>query len=617
MELKQIAHIIRKLLSKIEDAVPLINLAITASGASLSSSLPPTVSPSRLLQASTFLTAGDSQYANSAAGRIQIGPTFVLSLYMLFSGHIRAQDEDDVRRSTWKEAIHKAVVRLMRVPLGSLHEFPGVAMSTPYQKTSTPQDPNNDYFASSAMRSNEFAYQLVIVEDLDDDRVHSFEDDEPQPESCGDIDTAGIRELVPVHEISKIFYADTGKILNIGSEGEANNPVLLLKRDPRAVPPRRMMNAYDEFEDVAELGNTTSPLTFDNGKDANHPSSTQNLQHHSNITPSDHPQQQIAHTKSPWRLPSSLDPEWIAFEVYKEADDSDTETENESTVSVKQPQMDATTPSPPTAALSRLHVNSSTPTSASEQPSSKAQTPSIPSIPAVRTSLSLLEMLIRLLSLQQFQQTPHLSIPDELLTFFLSESASTGVASNNVQQRKQLREDARRRVGFDPYDESPVKRRGEEYQYNSAEARDSRLWNGVAAQEFTDEQYGSPIGSARFDDVPYEDEGYNTYNLSMPSHSGTLPFTPRRAATDSPADLSSRNRPSKEPVAAYSGGTSRLRGSGRPTSTTSRSEEGRYGLRSLSVSAPKGKGSPLARSDRGLVDKTPETSPNLQGEAEK
>jgi hypothetical protein len=44
----------------------------------------------------------------------------------------------------------------------------------------------------------------------------------------------------------------------------------------------------------------------------------------------------------------------------------------------------------------------------------------------VRTSLSLLEMLIRLTALQQFQQASHLAIPDELLTFFLEESSTTG-----------------------------------------------------------------------------------------------------------------------------------------------------------------------------------------------
>ena len=63
---------------RIEDAVPLINLAIQASGATLSSQLPHTVSPSRLLQASTFLTAGDTQYQISPRTAVQIGPTFNL-----------------------------------------------------------------------------------------------------------------------------------------------------------------------------------------------------------------------------------------------------------------------------------------------------------------------------------------------------------------------------------------------------------------------------------------------------------------------------------------------------------------------------------------------------------
>ena len=85
--------------------------------------------------------------------------------------------------------------------------------------------------------------------------------------------------------------------------------------------------------------------------------------------------------------------------------------------------------------------------------------------PQIKTSLSLLEILLRLASLQQFQQMSHLSIEDEYLNFFLSEAATTGAASGDEHERRRMREDARRRVGFDPYDESPIKRRGEEYQY--------------------------------------------------------------------------------------------------------------------------------------------------------
>ncbi len=87
-----------------------------------------------------------------------------------------------------------------------------------------------------------------------------------------------------------------------------------------------------------------------------------------------------------------------------------------------------------------------------------------PWVNGTKTSLSLLELLLRLTSLQQFQQQSHLSITDELLNFFLEESASTG-AGGDENYRQALRQEARRRVGWDPYDESPMKRRGEEYQY--------------------------------------------------------------------------------------------------------------------------------------------------------
>ena len=50
------------LLNRIEDAVPFISLAIAASGVNLSSTLPASISPSRLLQASTLLSAGDAAF---------------------------------------------------------------------------------------------------------------------------------------------------------------------------------------------------------------------------------------------------------------------------------------------------------------------------------------------------------------------------------------------------------------------------------------------------------------------------------------------------------------------------------------------------------------------------
>lgn len=607
-ELKRIVVDIRKLLSRIEDAVPLINLAITASGASLSSSLPSSVSPSRLLQASTFLTAGDSQYANSPLPFVQVGPTFLLSMYMLFLGHVRPQNEDDVRESTWKEVIHKAVVKLVRVPISSLYNLPGTKeeIEFDHEKNGVQDDlgirSRCGHHVEAEAKAEEYAYQLVIVEDLDDGRLHTFEEDETQPSPYDDILIAGIREPLPIHEISKIFYADTGKILNIGTDGEANSPVLLLKRDINAIPPRRMMERYGEYgtqEHDSRYTNGRYQSTGPSYRDES-PLPNAQVEYHPNtaLSLSTSSSQKNLHSESQWRLPSNLDPEWIAFEVFTERDDSDSESEADlpSSGSVKSPRSPSLEPQV-TSALSRLHIRDASPTpnpaSSASASASATPIPSIyPTLPPIRTSLSLLETLLRLVSLQQFQQTPHLSIPDELLTFFLSESATTGAANSDSQERKRLRNEARRRVGFDPYDESPVKRRGEDYQYGGHE--EDRYDNGGRGWDYErgydesegyqvpDERYGTPLR--------YQDEGYDTRGWSLP------PSDLRRDSTSSPRTppLLIQNRsqsPRSGTPLRWRGGRSDLAGSDREIR----------------------RGSPLAKSSTRIPDEGLGTSPLSEG----
>ena len=618
-ELKQIVQAIRKLLIRIEDAVPLINLAITASGASLSSNLPSTVSPSRLLQASTFLTAGDSQYGISSSSYVQIGPTFTLSMYMLFLGHLRPQNEDDVRESTWKEVIHKADVRLMRVSLDALYDLPGTnptAMPLSHSNgdgethSSTRSRGSDDFTPQmdGEVKADEYAYQLVVVEDLNDDRVHAFEDGEPRPGPYGDVSSAGIREAIPIHELSKIFYADTGKILNIGTEGETNSPVLLLKRDPNAVPPRRMVNRYTDndgqgYDETDANCFDQSPLK--NSHEDTHAvvATPQSRLRSSSIISTPSQDQQVAHLPDPWRLPPNLDPEWIAFEVYTESEDSDAESEVDLSSSRPAPSSRTTSLDPSmTSALSRLSMKSPIATSPSPQPPTpQTQQQFRPSLPPIRTSLSLLETLLRLLSLQQFQQTPHLSIPDELLTFFLSESASTGAASNDVQERKRLREEARRRVGFDPYDESPVKRRGEEYQYHGREG--TPQWDG--------EGYGSEReyeSEGRYHSSRYEDEGYDTRNWTYPPQGGRSPSTPRESTPQTPP-LLLKNRSS-------SGTPERSPSSPGRHAAPKRWHDRRDGLKQGPVDAAR-RGSPLARPGTGITDEGLGTSPASGEDGEK
>ncbi|KAJ9273377.1 hypothetical protein DTO212C5_451 [Paecilomyces variotii] len=515
VEIKMIIEDIKRLLDRIEDAVPLMNLAITTSGASLSTTLPSTVSPSRLLQASTFLTAADTQYSMSPVQAVQVGPTFTLSMYMLFAGHVRPQDEEGIRETTWKEIMHKAKVKLRRVPMD-------LAFSPAEGGGLRPQVP-------AEARVDEFAYQILIIEDLDDGRVHTFDEGEPQPGPFDGVQTAGIREILPIHQISKIFYADTGKILNISTEGETNSPVLLLKRDINAIPPRRMLERteaeYDEEAEEGEEEPTTTDSEHDEVQallDAQLNGATESPEH------VDYPSFHESSIPEEWRLPSGLDPEWIAFEVYNEEEDSETESETEESSSphrasrsasvdphlVSRLSLDPTKPS-----HSRSPSSTSNHQVSSSSPHAGTTTVSNPLFDNIRTSLSLLETLLRLTSLQQFQQQSHLSITDELLNFFLEESSTTG-AGGDENHRQRVRAEARRKVGWDPYDESPLKRRGEDYQYGQ--------WAPSASS--TPGRYPQDR-----DDFPYEESGYHdvrsrerTPESPLPPRSSPRPPIPER-----------------------------------------------------------------------------------------
>lgn len=484
-DMKLIIYDMKKLLTRIEDAVPLINLALSASGAKLSTQLPSTVSPSRLLQASNCLTAGDAQYMASPHRIAQIGPTLTLSVYMLFAGHDRPETEDDMRQTTWKEVIHKARVKLRRVPLdvvmstGSGSEaLQSHEISTSHK---TPQPSESPEQVRAEARSDEFAYQIVIVEDFDDDRVHDFEDEEAKPGPFDDVRMAGIRETIPVHEISKIFYADTSKVLNISMDAESNHPVLLLRRDVQALPPRRMV--HEEKQDGQESNGAGAEEGDGDGK----PQTEEEKQR----VQEDHKDRK----SDPWRLPSSLDPEWIAFEVYTEAESADDVSDEE----FENTKDDFTTPgeepdSQLSLSLSTMNINGS------PSVSQFGSTPLRPQVqqsfmPQIKTSLSMLELLLRLTSLQQFQQQSHLSIPDELLNFFLEESASTG-AGGDEKYRQAVRADARKRVGWDPYDESPIKRRGENYQYYQSPSVGEQYSN---AETPASQYYRSPSVREQYD----------------------------------------------------------------------------------------------------------------------
>lgn len=545
--LSSIIACMRSLLVRIEDAVPLISLALTASGVNLSTKLSGTISPSRLLQASTFLTASDTKYTLQSWSRQQVGPTYLLSLYMLFAGHAwRPVDDKGVRETTWKEVMHKAQVKLVRVPLHQLYSLPG--------ESTTASVPPNDSIPADVSAA-EFAYQLVIIEDLDDGRFHNDEDGDLKHGTFDGVLKAGIRDVVPVHEVSKVFYADTGKILNIGGDSDENSPVLLLKRDVHAEPPRRMLHrsqmggqAYDDY-----FNEQTS-----NGHNPPDDQSDIDTQLHCE-SHSDTPQKEPRLNRdSKWRLPPDLDPEWLAFEVWTE-ESSDSESDGGEKDSAQPTSSSEDSPSTFLAgALSKLNFRSS----AASSPAGCRQLVANPPAPQltlsphkvaaipIKTSLSLLEMLLKLTALQQFRQDSHLSIEDELLNFFLEDSATAG-AGPDKDHRQRIRHAAVRRVGFDPYDESPIKRRTEEYIHHPRGAASPR-------PAFNTDTFPRPVPydeAYECDETVHAAKHLQTYGSDLPTKSSpaatlSSPFprrpilqqTPSRTSTpDSFSDETCRN----------------------------------------------------------------------------
>ncbi|CAK7221928.1 Ran-specific GTPase-activating protein 30 [Sporothrix curviconia] len=368
---------IKALLARIDGDIPLLQLAITASGESLSTALPASISPSRLLQASMFLVVGDTQFSTHPGQPVQIGPSFTLSLYMLFLGHS----------------------------------------------------------SSSTLGNNAEA----------------------------------------------LFYTDSGRILNIGTENDfENSSVLLLKRDTPAPassrPVSRAGTAKEERESPGSESQDEQDEIDQQLREESYLLKDSNEAHNGDVI-GDDPQH------NPWRLPSHLDPEWLALEVCAEdgnSQDNDiVSSDGESSDVDDSYSSDSEAPANPrhiALAPTEAHLteqmrnmaiaggiapsqhhgpsNGSSPNSTDGclAPSPPRPRTAQPPFGPVVTSLSLLEMLVRLTSLQQFQQTSHLAIPDHILTFFLEEASATGLKG---EERWKARRAAEKKMGFDPFTDTP------------------------------------------------------------------------------------------------------------------------------------------------------------------
>ncbi len=361
--------------------------------------------------------------------------------------------------------LHKARVRVCRIPEN--WEFD---RSHGYRPSQVAGRPNG--VTPSCGRPDQFAYCLEIVEDFDDGRMHDEE-----TASFDDVARAGIRESIPIHQISKIFYTDTGRILNIGgSKDTENNSVLLLKRDFSA--PSHAGEQLFPVEDEEDVSDADSDTSTDSGDQAD---IDRQLREESvaDLAIAESRAEAEGQARK-WSLPAHLDPEWIALEVFVEDEESDSETEddgdeagdNSSDEIQLRPAKTRATPrssldSKLISQIRNLSINrfSPDPVVPRGSPSPLSDSPDViqeshESFVArspfgnITSSLSLMEMLIRLTSLQEVQQTSHLAIPDHILNFFLEEASTTGVRR---EERWKVRDEARRRVGFDPYTDTPTK----------------------------------------------------------------------------------------------------------------------------------------------------------------
>lgn len=392
---RNIINDMKVLLARIEDAVPLISLALTTSGANLSASLPNTVSPSRLLQASSFLQDADAKFTDlirRGVKEVQVGPSFSLKLYTIFEGHSRQTQDPNITNITWQETYAKSILEVIRMPMTA----------------------DVDHDEKEILEHEvKYLYHFRVTENLDDGRYHQeLEDKRFRRDHQGFI--RGASRDIPVHSIARLFFSASGRLLNIE---EARTPVLVLKVNHALRGPSAMLRAI--FSEHAETGHDQPIQDQESGEE--------NL-----TTPTD-------------------DLEWLALEMWADDEDDESDLDNFDTASEASSSEDGGVASgaglsrPSTAERSdvddlamQLQVLDMSKNNMNSSPTGKTDD-------EVAT-LSLLEYILRLSALQTSEQSSVLAISDERISLFLRDE--------NSQSRSKARQeaDAVRRASHERFD---------------------------------------------------------------------------------------------------------------------------------------------------------------------
>ncbi|KAK9474832.1 RanGTP-binding protein-domain-containing protein [Dipodascopsis tothii] len=390
---KSIESYMLGLLARIEDSIPLISLALTTSGANLSSSLPDTVSPSRLLQASSFLFSADTAFARSPDTRQQVGPPFALKMYTVFQGTARNPLSGAASSVQWKEEHAKCRAAVFRVPAAA-------------DGRRRPQPLRYDY-------------ALVVTEDLNDGRYHDELDRKDAPKEDADGFIGGRSREIPISIITRLFFSASGRLLEID---DAISPVLVLKLNKAFLDvsdPYGSDSSDDETSFASARADSDSDEYDFDGDD-------------------EEIERQMLHSRV--ENPSNI--EWLAFEMwadpadedeFAEASDGDDDDDDEAADGADG--ADATAElsrKSLVAAFSSLQLNSAEldgmlgPRPDAGAALRAQQQRSLLLQPADIASLSLLEYIIRLSALQTNDQQSSLLISDERISLYLrDENAAT------------------------------------------------------------------------------------------------------------------------------------------------------------------------------------------------
>ncbi|KAF5102466.1 hypothetical protein D0Z00_000393 [Geotrichum galactomycetum] len=383
--LHSVQQYVNDLLFRIEEAIPLISLALTTSGANLSARMPDSVSPGRFLQAGSYLSKADEAYENIASGetsvpiKVQVGPTFDLVMYTIFSGGVKTSSSSNSNSNkpndvTWKEEFARCQVKIWRVNALGAQSCAGDTAAAIRAA---------EYYDNS---TDAYQYIMTVRESFKDGRYHDRTEEKQKTRA------------LDISSVTRLFFSASGRLLQIE---ESRSPVLVLKLNPALDPLRYLPSLLSSTDKRDEKDNDDSD-TDDGLSDVERKSVDINR------FGSDHV-------------------EWIAFEQYTIANSDNaysSESELESESSESESEVDEPAPSERIASkLEQLDLSAPVP---APQPQSTTRTAVTKKQKHRTGELSLLEYIVRLAALQANDQESVANIHDERIALYLQDESGQG-----------------------------------------------------------------------------------------------------------------------------------------------------------------------------------------------